>query len=367
MTASPRPTRARPAIPATMRAIALTAVGGPENLELTTLPVPQPDRDEVLIAVRTVGANRQDTYTMRAWANRGPQSLPHVLGIDPAGVVASWGADVVGFEAGERVVVKPSISCGACTFCTDGEDDACANLRNVGVHRWGGMAEFVAVPQRNVFRIPANVPFADASAMSHSFPVALTMIRDRAGVRADDTVLVTGAAGAVASAAVQLARIQGARVIAAAGGPDRVARARELGGLGADDVIDYQANPAFADDVRRLAPDGISLYVETAGDPAIWSEALKTMGRKGRVTVCGSHGGHMVQLDLNWLFRNRVSVLGCSGSNLAAYRDVIELAAAGRIKASIHEVLPLERARDAFATLLERGNRGKIILEVAPA
>jgi NADPH:quinone reductase-like Zn-dependent oxidoreductase len=349
-------------IPDTMRAIAMTAFGGPDHLEEATLPVPRPGPGDVLIAVRTVAANRQDTFTMRAWAGRGPQSLPHVLGIDPAGVVAALGGDVDEFELGGRVVVKPSISCGTCRFCTSGEDDACANLRNVGVHRWGGMAEYVAVPRRNVFRIPESVSFAEATAISHSFPVALTMIRDRAGVTADDVVLVTGAAGAVASAAVQLARLNGARVIAAAGGPDRVARARELG---AEDVIDYRAVPEFASEVRRLAPDGVTLYVETAGDPAIWAEALKALGRRARVTVCGSHGGQIVELDLNWLFRTRVSILGCSGSSLAAYRDVMELAGAGRIRANIHEVLPLARARDAFATLLGRGNRGKIILEVS--
>jgi NADPH:quinone reductase-like Zn-dependent oxidoreductase len=345
-----------------MRAMALARLGGPEYLEPMTLPVPVPLPDEVLIAVRTVAANRQDTYTMRVGAARGPAALPHVLGIDPAGVVAALGEEVRGLEPGQRVVVKPSISCGTCAFCLAGEDDACANLRNVGVHRWGGMAEYVSVPARNVFPIPDSLSFAEATAIAHSFPVALTMLRDRAAITADDTVLVTSASGAVASAAAQVARLHGARVIAAAGGPDRVERARELG---TDDVIDYRAMPAFADEVRRRAPDGVTLYVETAGDPAIWKEALKTLARRARVTVCGSHGGPIVELDLNWLFRTRVSVLGCSGSNLAAFADVLELAGAGRIRASIHEVLPLDRARDAFATLLGRGNRGKIIFDVS--
>jgi NADPH:quinone reductase-like Zn-dependent oxidoreductase len=350
------------AIPATMRAVALSRLGGPEFLEQMTLPVPEPSSDEVLIAVRTVAANRQDTYTMRVGAARGPGSLPHVLGIDPAGIVAKVGGDVRGLEPGQRVVVKPSISCGSCRFCVAGEDDACANLRNVGVHRWGGMAEYVSVPARNAFPIPDGLSFAEATAIAHSFPVALTMLRDRAQITADDTVLVTSAAGAVASAAAQIARLHGARTIAAAGGPERVERARELG---ATDVIDYRAVPAFAVEVLRLAPDGVTLYVETAGDPAIWTEALKTLARRARVTVCGSHGGPVVELDLNWLFRTRVSILGCSGSNLAAFRDVLRLAAEGRIRASIHEVLPLDRAREAFETLLGRANRGKIILQVS--
>jgi NADPH:quinone reductase-like Zn-dependent oxidoreductase len=355
--------RAAAAVPTTMRAVVLTALGGTDHLEPTVLPTPEPGADEVLIAVRTVAANRQDVYTMHGWANRrAPLRMPHVLGIDPAGVIALVGSSVTRLSPGDRVVVKPSISCGTCAFCTGGEDDACENLENVGVHRQGGMAEYVAVPERNVFPIPGSLGFAEATAISHSFPVALTMVRDRAHVGPGDTVLVTSAAGAVGSAAVQLAKLFGAQVIAAAGGADRTAYAREIG---ADALIDYAANPAFADEVLAFAPGGVSLYVETAGNPAVWKESLKTLARRGRVTVCGSHGGPIVELDLTWLFRARVTIVGSSGSSLAAYRDVLALAGEGRVRPNIHAILPLERARDAFATLLARENRGKMILEVA--
>ncbi len=348
-----------------MRAVVLTALGGPEGLESVRIPRPDPQAGEVLIAVRTVAANRQDLYTMRGWANRrAPLQLPHVMGIDPAGIVAAVGGSVTGITVGDRVVVKPSISCGRCQACVLGEDDACESLENVGVHRPGGMAEYVAIPQRNVFMIPAGLSFAAATAISHSFPVALTMLRQRARLTADDTVLVTSASGAVGSAAVQLARIMGARVIAAAGGPTRTEHVRRMR---PDATIDYRAEPSFADAVRVVAPEGVSLYVETAGDPDVWREALRTVRRRGRIVVCGSHGGPIVELDLNWLFRNRVTVLGSSGSSLAIYRDVLELAGAGRIAPNIHGVFPLERVRDAFAVLLARENTGKVILAVTPA
>jgi NADPH:quinone reductase-like Zn-dependent oxidoreductase len=351
------------ALPATMRAVVLTGLGGPDKLETTDLARPDPGPDEVLIAVRTVAANRQDVYTMSGWANRRePLKMPHVMGIDPAGVVARVGSAVTAFAPGDRVVVKPSISCGVCPFCAAGEDDACENLENVGVHRPGGMAEYVAVPQRNVFVIPERLSFAQATAISHSFPVAMTMIRERARVAAGDTVLVTSASGAVGSAAVQLARIFGARVIAAAGGADRAEYARSIG---ADVAIDYRANPAFAQEVRRVTPNGVTVYVETAGDPRIWKEALGTVARRGRIVVCGSHGGPIVELDLTWLFRTRATIIGSSGSSLAAYREVLALAGDGQVQANIHDVLPLERAREAFATLLARQNQGKVILEVS--
>lgn len=352
-----------PSLPATMRAVVLTRLGGPEHLEATVLPRPEAGPDEVLIAVRTVAANRQDVYTMRGWANRrGPLPMPHVLGIDPAGVVAAVGGAVTRVAPGDRVVVKPSISCGACAFCQAGEDDACESLENVGVHRQGGMAEFVAVPERNVFRIPDALSFAEATAIAHSFPVALTMVRERAHVGPGDTVLVTSAGGAVGAAAVQIARLAGARVIAAAGGADRAEYARSIG---ADAAIDYGANPSFGDEVLALAPGGVTLYVETAGNPAVWKEAVRTIARRGRIAVCGSHGGPIVELDLTWLFRTRATIIGSSGSTLAGFAEVMELAGSGRLRANIHAVLPLERAGDAFATLIARGNRGKVVLEVA--
>lgn len=350
------------ALPSTMRAVALTGFGGPEHLELVELPVPTPGPAEVLIRVHTVAANRQDTFTMRGLAQaRHPVPLPHVLGIDPAGVVVAAGPGAADPAIGERVVVKPAIACGACATCLAGEDEACPAAVNVGVHRHGGMAEFVAVPTSNVFRIADSIDFAEATAMAHSFPVALMMLRERGGLQAGETVLVTGAGGAIGAAAVQLARLLGATVIAAAGGEDRLDYVRTLG---PDVTIDYRATPAFADGVREVAPQGVDLYVESAGDPAVWSEAVKTLARRGRAVVVGSHGGGKVELDLNWLFRNRISILGASGSSVRVMREVLDLAAAGRISANIHTRLPLERAPEAFAILAARANRGKVVLEV---
>jgi len=352
--------------PATMmRAVALTAFGGPQHLAMVELPVPAPASGEVLIRVHTVAANRQDTFTMvgRAQA-RHPVPLPHVLGIDPAGVVVAAGTEVDGLAVGDRVVVKPSIACGLCATCLAGEDEACPAAVNVGVHRQGGMAEYVAVPAKNAFLIPDALDFAEATAIAHSFPVALQMIRDRAGLRAGETVLVTSAAGAIGSASVQIAKLLGARVVAAAGGEDRLAYVRTLG---PDALVDYRANPSFGPAVRAAATAGIDLYVESAGDPAIWREALSTLARSGRAVVCGSHAGGAVELDLNWLFRMRVSILGASGSSVRVMGEVLDLAAAGRLKPNIHAVLPLERAREAFGILLARDNRGKIVLEVTPS
>jgi NADPH:quinone reductase-like Zn-dependent oxidoreductase len=352
-------------LPTTMRAVVIKAFGGPEQLELVEVPIDTPAPGEVLIEVHTVAANRQDTFTMSGRAQaRHPVELPHILGIDPAGVIVATTPEVTDLSVGDRVVVKPSIACGACDACRAGQDDSCGTAVNVGVHRKGGMAEYVTVPARNVFSIADAVSFADASAIVHSFPVAMMMLRERAGLRAGELVLVTGASGAIGSAAIQLAKLMGSRVLAAAGGADRVAYARTLG---PDAVIDYSERKALGAAVRELEPGGVDLYVESAGDPAIWREAMSTLARRGRAVVVGSHAGGKVYLDLNWLFRNRISILGASGSSVRVVAEILDLAADGRIQANIHTRMPLDRAREAFEILAARANRGKVILEVRPS
>lgn len=345
-----------------MSALLMDGFGGPDVLKAGTVPRPIPGDGEVLVRVATVGVNRQDTYTLSGRANIKELKLPHIPGNDPAGVIVATGRGVSADRIGERIVVKPAIACGTCDVCRAGEDSACARLESIGVHRPGGFAEYVVVPDRNALLIPASIDFASATALSQSGPVALHMLRDRALTSSDDIVLVTSAAGAIGAAAVQIARTLGATVIAAARGPERTEFVRNLG---IDHVIDYEATPDFAARVREIAPDGVSVYVESAGAPAIWSQALKSLGRGARVVVCGSHAGPIVEIDLNWLFRMRVSIIGSSGSTLESFHDALALAAAGDLRPNIDSIRPLAEARSGFDRIIERQNRGKVVLRVA--
>lgn len=344
-----------------MRAMAVDALGGVDRLALRELPRPEPAADEVLIRVATVGINRQDLITMVGRFPNPHLRLPHVPGIDPAGSVEDVGADVTRVAVGDRVVVKPPISCGVCELCLAGEDDACPDLRSVGVHRQGGLAEYVAVPERNVFRIPAGVTFGEATVFAHSFPVALTLLR-RVGVTERDTLLVPGASGSVGSAIVQLASVIGARVVAAVGGR---AHADIVGQLDPFAVIDYVETPTFSSLVRELVPGGVTVHVETSSDPALWTESLACLARRGRVAVIGAHAGPVVQLDLNWLFRQRASIVGCSGSNLAAFGDALELLGEGRLTVPIDQVVSLTEAPAAYRRLMGRDHHGKTIVDLA--
>jgi NADPH:quinone reductase-like Zn-dependent oxidoreductase len=344
-----------------MRAMAIDQLGGVDHLALRELPRPETGPDEALIRVATVGINRQDLITMVGRFPNPHLRLPHVPGLDPAGTVVEVGSAVSRLQAGDRVVVKPPIGCGACELCLAGEDDACPDLRSVGVHRPGGLAEYVAVPERNVFPIPAGVSFGEATAAAHTFPVALTLLR-RVGVNDRDTVLVTGASGSLGSAVVQVASLLGARVIAAVGGSDHVAAVQSLGPLA---VIDYAETPGFSSLVKGIVPGGVTVHVETSADPTLWTEALACLARRGRVAVIGAHAGPVVQLDLNWLFRQRVSIIGCSGSSLASFGEALELLASDRIAAPIDRVVSLAEAPAAYRRLMGRDHHGKTIVDLS--
>jgi NADPH:quinone reductase-like Zn-dependent oxidoreductase len=346
-----------------MRALTLTAFGGPENLAFLDVPDPRAADDEVLIRVQTVGANRMDIDVMFHRGIGRRVAVPQILGLDPAGEIVQLGTGVTDLEIGDRVVVKPSIACGACRFCLAGDDDACARLVNIGVDRAGGFADLVAVPRSNVVRIPAGLSFADATALAHAAPVALLMLRERAGVMPGEVVLVSGAGGSIGSAAVQVAKCFGARVVALAGSPETVAWASTLD---PELVIDHAAEPEFADHVREVAgPDGVAVYIESTGRPSVWAEAFRTLGRRARVIACGSHAAPLVPLDLNLMYRTRVTIIGSSGSSRATFADAFHLVADGVIRPNIHAVLPIERFGEAYDLLRAGQNRGKVVLQVA--
>lgn len=346
-----------------MKAVVVAARGSPDGLCVVERPEPEPGPDEVVIAVHTVAANHPDINVILGQGIGRRTELPHIPGIDPAGVVVAVGDQVDHLRLADRVVVKPTVFCGDCRFCRAGEDDSCECMTFFGAHRDGGFAERAVAPARTVYPIPDTLGFAAATALAHSVPVAMQVLREHAAVAPDDTVLVLGAAGAVGAACVQIAKLLGARVIAGAGSAERAAYAASLG---ADDVFDYGARPDFADLVRELAgPRGITVYVELASDVRLWEQVVPTLGRKARVVVVGAHAGPQLPIDMKWLYLNRTILIGSGGSTERVFRDVLDLAGRSLVTPSIHGILPVSAYRDGFWSLMRRTNRGKVVFDVA--
>jgi NADPH:quinone reductase len=204
-----------------MKAVLLREFGGPDKLSYEDVSDPAPSLGEVLIRVSAVSINRSFDIGVRRGRYSSDLRLPLVLGADPTGIVAARGPGVTFPNIGDRVAVMATIACGHCRLCRSGDPASCTDGRTVGVHRWGGYAEYVAVPASNLAVIPDALGFEDATVIARHGSAAYNFLVRRGGLKAGETALILGASGALGSFAVQIAKLTGARVIAAAGSDER--------------------------------------------------------------------------------------------------------------------------------------------------
>lgn len=346
-----------------MRAVVIRAFGGPEVLRLEQVDEPRVSPGEVLVRVHAVTVNRSlDIDVRRDGARRGV-TLPHVLGVDPVGTVVAVADDVATVAVGDHVAVAPTIRCGACDFCTAGKESQCPNSRHIGVHRWGGYAELVTAPARNIIPVPVTLPSAEAAVILRHAPTALNLLQSLADVRPGETVLVMGATGGLGSAGVQVAKLLGATVIAGAGADDRVAAAVANG---ADHGVNYRTHDLTAEVEALTDGRGVDVVFENISDPVLWPRAFAAIAYGGRMVTAGAHGGGRVELDVRRLYGRRICIIGGAGSTRADNTAVLMAASEGRISARIDRLLPLEAAAEAHQ-LFEDGVSlvGKVVLEVA--
>ena len=343
-----------------MKAIVLHEFGGPDVLRLEEVATPAPAAGEVLVQVRTVSVNRTLDLVVRAGKYPSDIKLPLVLGVDPAGVVVAAGAGVADPPLGARVAIVSMIACGACRYCREGEEANCTKSRHIGVHRWGGYAEYVAVPATSAFMIPDNVPFADATVITRHFPMAFNLLLNKAEVKPGEWVLIMGAAGALGSSGIQVAKMLGAKVIAGAGSDERVALAKSYG---ADFGVNYRKGDLAKEVLKITDGRGADVVYENIADPTLWPGAFNSLAWAGRLVTAGGHGGGQVTLDVKRLYLRRMKILGAAGTNRRDVDRALAAAAAGKIHAIIERTLPLAEAAAAHRVMETEQILGKIILE----
>lgn len=340
-----------------MRAIVFDRHGGPEVLEARELPDPVPAAGEALVRVRACGINHLDLW-VRGGLPGVVVETPHVLGSDVVGEIVALGPGVEGLAVGDRTLVHPTLSCGECPACVAGEDNLCRQYDVLGRRRNGGYAERVRVPARNCLPYPERLPWERAAAAPLVFLTAWHMLVGRARVRAGEDVLVIGAGSGVGSAAVQVARLLGARVIATAGGPAKLERARALG---ADETIDHAAEDVAAR-VRELTRrKGVEVVFEHVGG-RVFEAGVAALARNGRLVTCGATSGARATLDLNVLFGRHLSLLGSWMGTRSEMLAVLAELAAGRLEPVVDSVLPLAAARAAHERIESRAHFGKVVL-----
>lgn len=343
-----------------MKAIVFNEFGGPEVLRLEDAPAPKPGAGEILLRVRSVSVNRTLDCTVRAGKYPVRIQLPHVLGVDPAGEVADLGNGAEKFKLGDRVATVSIMPCLRCKQCLRGLEANCLASKHIGLHRWGGYAEYVTVPARNAFKISDNLSFAEGTVITRHFPMAFHLLTSKTTIRPGEWVLVMGAAGALGSCCVQVAKMRGAKVIAAAGADERVALALEYG---ADFGVNYRKQDLTAEVMKLTDHDGVDVVCENIADPTLWPGAFHSLAIGGRLVTAGAHGGGNVNLDVKRLYLRRQSILGAAGTNPPDVEKALDAARSGKIRAMHHRIMPLGDAAAAHRIVERNQIAGKLILD----
>jgi len=348
-------------IPPRMQAVRIEAHGGLDQLALREVPTPEPGPGEVLVEVRAAGLNHLDT-----WVRRGVPGhefpLPLIPGCDGAGVVRAVGAGVRRARPGDEVILAPGVGCGVCAACIGGNDPFCDDYGILGETRDGTCAQFIAVPEANLLPRPPGVPWEVAGTYALVALTSWTMLIDRARLRPGETLLVLAGGSGVGSLAIQIGRSLGARVIATAGGAEKLQRLPELG---ADETIDHNEEPIAERVLALTGGRGADVVFEHVGE-ATWEQSLRSLAWGGRLVTCGATTGATASIHLRRLFFKSQQIIGSTMGPRANLHPLIALLEAGTLRPILTDTLPLDRLGEAHRLLEERGVFGKIAVLPPP-
>ncbi len=332
-------------------------------MEVGEIPTPTPGPGQALVRVRAAALNHIDV-----WLRRGLPALkvpfPHVSGGDVCGDLAALGPGAgvaAGLREGDRIVVNPGISCGRCARCLEGEDNLCADYHMVGEKTWGGEAEYLVVPAANLVPAPVGPSDVELASLPIAFLTAWQMLIDKARVRPEETVLVLAAGSGVGVAAVQIARLAGARVIAAASTAEKLALARRLG---AHETINYKDANITAECRRLTGGKGIDVVFEHVG-ASTFPASIKVAAKGGRIVTCGATDGFETLLDLRYVYWRQLSILGSTLASKGRLFRLLELVKSGQLKAVVDRVLPLEQIAEGHRVIEARHVLGKVVMGIA--
>ena len=340
-----------------VKAVVFHEHGGIDKLRYEERPDPVVKENEVLIRVQACALNHLDL-----WGRMGLPGiqipLPHISGNDICGEVKSVGKLVSKARPGDAVIVSPGLSCGMCEHCLSGRDSMCRSYKIIGYLVDGGYAELVSVPEVNLIPKPEWLKPEEAAAVPLVFMTAWHMLVTRAGVTPGEVVLVLGAGSGVGSAAIQIAKLWGARVIATAGSEDKLEHAKALG---ADEAINHNQQD-IAEEARKLTGKrGVDIVFEHVGS-ATWEKSIKALAVGGRLVTCGATTGYAGQTDIRFLYSKQLSILGSYMASKGELLRVVELVRQRRLKPVVDKVYPLADAAKAQERMEKREHFGKIVL-----
>lgn len=340
-----------------MKAVRFHEYGPPEVLVYEEVTSPRPGPGEAVVRVHAVGVNHVD-LDMRSGVSRYPLPLPHTLGREFAGVVAAVGSNGGSFREGDRVWALSRLTCSSCPYCLTGRENLCDRGQLFGVELPGGYAEFIKVPLAALRSLPSNVSYELGAAFQIAFGTGWHSLVTLARLQPGQSVLIDSAGSGVGSAALQVTRLVGATVFAAAGSDEKLEKAKRYG---ADHVINASRKDFVEYVMSATGGQGVDVVMENAGGEE-FTRSLQCVRKGGVVVVVGAHAGELVQMDLVHIFRRELRVVGSRNAKAAELTTIMDLVARGRLSPVVHCALPLSQAREAHDILASRSAFGKVLL-----
>ncbi|MGE5703993.1 MAG: zinc-binding dehydrogenase [Clostridia bacterium] len=324
-----------------MKAALIVKHGDRSNVVVGEHPKPALLPGEAIISVKACGLNHLDIFVRRGIPGRHLE-LPHISGGDVAGVVAEVAPDVTSVQVGDRVLIDPLV-----------------NNQALGEDFTGGLAEFVSVPAKNCIPLPDDVPFEEAAALPIAYGTAYRMLVNRGQLKLGETILILGASGGVGTAAVQIAKLAGATVIAAAGSDEKLEKLKELG---ADYLINYTKDDFSKETWRITGKKGVDVVVDYTGKDT-WPNSIRATKVGGRILTCGATTGFEAVTDLRYVWTRELSLIGSNAWERKDLEQLIALVRSKKLIPVIDRVLPIEEIREAHRVIEEREIFGKVIIK----
>ncbi|MDN7241647.1 zinc-binding dehydrogenase [Planococcus sp. N028] len=353
-------------VPEKMKAVMIREHGGPEVLSIEDIETPKPGYGEVLLKVEHTALNHLDVFAREGLKGPGvPKlTLPHISGVDIVGRVAVYGPGESGnssqHQIGERVLVNPSFGCGMCRACRAGEPSMCRDYKIVGEHLWGGLAEYVVVPARNIVAIPEHIPSEVAAAIPAVYTTAWRGVVTVGKVKPSDTVLVIGASGGLGSAQLDIAVAAGATVIGIAGSEEKRQKCLDMGA-----VAMFDSHAEWQEDVMKWTDGkGVDLVLDSVGKPT-FRKSLNCLDFGGRLVLSGATAGDFPEMSIREIYQWHRQVLGAPMGNWEDFLQVTECVWQGKLNPQVHAVYPLEDIATAEIELDKRRHFGKIVIRVS--
>lgn len=264
-------------------------------------------------------------------------------------------------EIGDSVVINPNLGCGKCEFCLAGRDNLCRDWHLLGETVRGTYAEYVAVPARQLYKLPAGFNAHQAAAAALVYQTAWHSLVVRGNLQKDETLLIVGAGGGVNTASLQIAKYLGAKVVMVGSDAGKLEKAMSIG---ADITIDRLQEADWSKSVfLATAKRGVDAVVDNVG--TTFMQSLRALRKGGRLLTVGNSAGPRIEIDNRYVFAKHLSIIGSTMSTIAEFNEVMDLIVAGELKPVLDSTYPLEDAAKAQERLWRNENFGKITLDIS--